>query len=913
MRTRHIRPCASTLAIVSALIWFPRPVDGQRAPIGRAPAPERVLTRSNDRGPHGPLAVDRGATGLWQELQRLRTTASLLYTAGHPDDEEAGVLTLMSRGRGARTALLTINRGEGGANAIGPELFDALGLIRSEELRLSGRYYGLDDQYFTTAVDYGYSKTLDEAFRSWDFDRVLGDMVRIIRINRPLVVVSRWHGSERDGHGHHQASGVLTPEAVRAAADPSRFPEQLEREGLRPWEVLRHYRGGVREGEPHHASEDPEVWSPWLGQSYQAFGAYGLSLQRSQTSGRVRRSVGRRYLYERLPVTADHGAPEASDASGLGASSGLFDGLDSAVAGFPDLIGETIPEGVRPLLEEIDAEVGQAVQSFSVSDPVATVPPLLRGLAATRTAMERLGDAPETRFMLAIKLRQFEEALGLATGLEFSAVAEGLPSGDGTVVPGQAFDVDVITRAWANADVRVDSISMVAPPGWTHQIDGKLDGQLDGKSETTFRVEVAPDAAPTGPGIFRNGLAENHYRVTDSTWVGLAEAPPLVVAVLHYRVGNSPRIQARTPVVAYEAQGPLGRTTRRLSVVPRLGVDVAPGLRILKRTSASAASDRERFTVGVSVRSHAPTAVTGSVRLTMPRGWSSEPATRTVQLEGPGQSETFHFRVQPPATGGLDTEIRAVVTTDGSDTPPQRYDRAIEVIRHRDLETRRIYRPAALTVRVLDVALPDRLRVGYVMGVGDDVPAAIAELGAEVTPLGPEDLATGDLSNLQTIVVGTRAYAVRPDLVTAQPRLRSWVESGGNLVVLYQTQEFVPAEHAPLPGALPARAEEISEEDAPVRILAPRHPLLSTPNVIEVEDFDGWIEQRGSKFWTEWDPAYTPLVESADSGQAPQRGIWLSAPVGDGRYTYVALALHRQLPFGVPGAYRILANLLTHP
>jgi len=228
------------MAILAAAVAFPPVAEGQ--------APDRVLVQSRDRGPTGLLAADQGMTALRQQLRKLGTTASVLYTAGHPDDEEAGVLTALSRGMGVRTGLLTLNRGEGGANAIGPELFDALGLIRTEELRLAGRYYGLDDQYFTTAIDYGYSKTLDEALRSWDQEAILGDMVRIIRLHRPLVVLSRWHGSARDGHGHHQATGVLTPLAVEAAADPTRFPGQIEHEGLRAWRVPKVYRDSTPRG-----------------------------------------------------------------------------------------------------------------------------------------------------------------------------------------------------------------------------------------------------------------------------------------------------------------------------------------------------------------------------------------------------------------------------------------------------------------------------------------------------------------------------------------------------------------------------------------------------------------------------------------------------------------------------------------
>ena len=278
------------LAVVSAgALADPPPAAGQSAP---ASAPlDRVLAFPAPVGEER-LDVDGGAMGAWHRIRKLATTASLLHVTAHPDDEHAGMLTLASRGRGVRTALLSLNRGEGGANAIGPELFDGLGLIRTRELVLSGRYYGLDDLYFGTAVDYGYSKSVDEAFRSWDREALLEDMVRVIRLNRPLVVVGRFHGSERDGHGHHHATGLLTPEAVAAAADPARFPRQITEEGLRPWRVVRTFRGGVRAGERFHVEVDATGSSPWLGDTWQRWASRGLGLQRSQTAGRVRTGAG---------------------------------------------------------------------------------------------------------------------------------------------------------------------------------------------------------------------------------------------------------------------------------------------------------------------------------------------------------------------------------------------------------------------------------------------------------------------------------------------------------------------------------------------------------------------------------------------------------------------------------------------
>jgi hypothetical protein len=290
----------------------------------------------------------------------------------------------------------------------------------------------------------------------------------------------------------------------------------------------------------------------------------------------------------------------------------------------------------------------------------------------------------------------------------------------------------------------------------------------------------------------------------------------------------------------------------------------------------------------------------------VPAGWKVSPAARNFQFARAGERESYPFDVTIPALENREYRIEAVAASGGRE-----YREGYTTIRYRDLETRYLYRDAVASVRGVDVKIAPGLKVGYVMGMGDDVPAGIAQLGASVQLLTEQDLASSDLSRFNAIVTGTRAYAVREDLKTYNRRLLDYVQAGGNLIVLYNTQELVPAEYAPFPGELPRNAEEVSEEDSPVDILAPDAPVLLFPNRITKADFDGWMEQRGSKFWTTWDPEYTPIVATWDKGQPPQKGGWLHARYGKGHYTYFAYAFHRQLPYGVPGAYRLLANLLS--
>ena len=296
----------------------------------------------------------------------------------------------------------------------------------------------------------------------------------------------------------------------------------------------------------------------------------------------------------------------------------------------------------------------------------------------------------------------------------------------------------------------------------------------------------------------------------------------------------------------------------------------------------------------------------GTLTLKVPAGWKVTPASHPFHFSRAGERTPYAFDVAIPSLENREYRIEAVASSGGRE-----YREGYTTIRHRDLETRYLYRDAVASVRGIDMAIAPGLKVGYVMGVGDDVPSGLGQIGVSVQLLGEQDLATGDLSRFDAIMTGTRAYAVREDLKTYNRRLLEYVKGGGNLIVLYNTQEFVPNRYAPYPATLSAGAEEVSEEDSPIEILAPDAAVLKTPNPITARDFDNWVEQRGSKFWSEWDAQYTPLIATWDKGQPPQKGGWLHARYGKGHYTYFAYAFHRQLPYGVPGAYRLLANLLS--
>ena len=876
---------------------------------------DRVLTLADSRnGPHS-LSADRGAAGLWQRLLRLQTTASALYTAAHPDDEQGGTLAYLSRGQGVRTSLLTLNRGEGGANAIGSELFDGLGLIRTEELLVSDRYYGLDDQYFTTLIDYGYSKNLDEALRQWGKENVLRDIVRVIRINRPLVLVSRFYGGPRDGHGNHETSGVVTQEAFEAAGDPDRFPEQIHEEGLRPWQPLKLYRSNLRSRRLSGPSVEPPdhrwhvdinagTFSPWLGESYEEFASLGLSFQRSQTSGRRRERSGEHHQYfERVRSNVD--APERE--------SGFFDGIDTSIAGIYELAGSEPPDGVAALLSGIERSVGEAVGAYNVVNPAAAAPFLVQGLGLAREAIRLSQGRDEALFLLTIKERQFQDAINSALGLQFRAVAEPLGSGDppspfsrlatmGPVVPGQQFHVEVSLVNPSSLPIETGRISFESAGDWGAEGDSQSGTVLRSGKRLAARFAVATpqDAVLSRRYFQRESVHDSRYAIREPEHLHLAGSAPALSAALEYSVGGQ-SVQAREVVYRREANLPYGYEYRELKVVPALAVNVSPANLIIPLGSR-----RNTVSVHVELLNNQAGDIQGELALELPEGWIAQPPRQSFQFSQANARRNFSFSVTVPRLREGTYELQAVARAGG-----QEYRQGYQVIRHRDYDIRYLYRDSVTRVRGVDVKIAPRLKVGYVMGVGDEVPSGIEQMGADVTSLGPEDLATGDLSAYGAIVVGTRAYAVRRDLINYNQRLLDYARAGGNLVILYQTQEFVPAKWAAFPADLPRRAEEVSEEDSPVRILAPDHPVFHRPNKIELADFDGWVEQRGSKFFSSWDGAYVPLIETQDQGQEPQSGGWLAARFGEGFYTYFAYAVHRQLPYSVPGAYRIFANVLS--
>jgi len=840
---------------------------------------------------------DLGAAGLTQALERLQTTASVLHTGAHPDDEDSSFLARAARGDHARVGYLALNRGEGGQNIIGPELFDALGVIRTEELLQARRLDG-GEQFFTRTFDYGFSKSRDEAAAKWNEREVLGDMVRVIRLFRPLVIYSRFSGTPADGHGHHQLAGYLTPIAYKAAADPTQFPEQLK-EGLRPWQARKLYRGvGFRPDPANPATTEVQtgVFDPVLGRTYNEIAAEGRSQHKSQEMGSIEprgpAASGLRFVEGAVQART----PEQS----------VFDGLDVTVRGLGSLVG--LPAGaIETQLEDIANAAERALDGYDARQPQTIVPALAAGLRFTRQARAELKSAagsPDARadadFLLARKEDEFIDALVRAAEVVIDPLAD-----EETIVQGGSVNVDVRTFAANPAAVKIVGATVPAPERW--KIEAAPPVRADAnqfRRETptavsSYRLTVPTDAPLTQPYFLVQPRDGDKYRWPENAPEGIPFDPPVLTAVVSLEIGGVPLTVSR-PVQYRFGDRVRGELRRDINIVPAVTVGVDSRLMIVPTGSGA---NQQRLVV--RAMSFSPQPVSGTLRLRLPQGWTATPAETPFALKSKGDKTSAAFVVTTPAVrtaGKYDITAEAVVNGTG-------FARDVQVISYPHIQTHRVYSPSTVTAQVFDLKVAP-VKVGYVMGSGDQVPDALRRMSIDVTLIDEDLLATGDLSRFDTIVVGIRASEARPEFVANNARLMQYMERGGTLIVQYQQGEYEARNLPPYPAQAPMNSR-VTDETAPVTILAATHQVFTFPNRITDADFNGWVQERNLYAFNTFDPRYTALLESHDPGEMPQRGAEVYAEVGKGQYVYTAYSWFRQLPAGVPGAYRQFANLIS--
>jgi LmbE family N-acetylglucosaminyl deacetylase len=865
-----------------------------------------------------------------------------MMIVAHPDDEDGGMLTYESRGQGARVALLTLNRGEGGQNIMSNDLWDALALVRTQELLAADRRYGVD-QYFTRVADFGFSKTLDEALSVWGHDRVLYDVVRAVRINRPLVLAAVFVGGITDGHGQHQVSGEMAQEVFKAAGDPNVFPDQIKA-GLLPWTPLKVYArvpsfsispkgmydyatgkwapvrfydyvaGKSIDAVPSTTLNITEgAYDPALGCSYIQLAREGLGQQKSQNGG-----TG-------IPLPGVFNVPYhryGSRVKSPDKEQSFYDGIDISLAGIASLApGQHL--FLTAGLHQIALSVDQATKAFSPSDPAKLVPLLAAGMKQTQLLIQKVTAStlsPEEKYNinheLAVKEAQFNSAIIEALGVTLNAVVSPANPDRGrsgfatdpqdtftTAVPGQSFGVTAYLTNPSTTPIQVQSVSVhsTGAGDWhiAYTADVKGSDQANQRQTAEFKMTVPLDAEPTQACFHRKDVEQSYYDLDSVACLDHPLPPYPLEAWLEFNVEG---VVVRTGQAVQTVQHAVGRggIYQPLLIAPALSVAATETAGIIPL------DDPKPAEVNFRVRSNVKASTAADMHLSLPEGWQSVPASAPFTPHE-GEQQTVTFAVTPRNLTSVSYPIVPVAEYQG-----RQYTHGYETVGYPGLRPYNYYPAAPYKLVGVDVKVAPGLKVGYVMGTGDDVPQSLESMGVAVHLLQPADINTGDLSAYDVIVLGIRAYAARPELAASNGRMLDYVKKGGVLIVQYNSREY-DHNYGPYPTSLTGDPEKVVDEANAVELLQPGSPVLSWPNRITAADFKGWVEERGHSFMHSWDPHYQALTETHDEGQDAQKGGLLYARYGKGAYVYVAYALYRQLPEGIPGAYRLFANLLSLP
>ena len=899
-----------------------------------------VTASAQNRMSFSVVSARSGHVALGLALRKLNVSGTFMQSAAHPDDEHNALFALYTRGMGLRSIDLQTNRGEGGQNEIGPELFHDIGVLRTSELLSAHRIDGAE-QYFTRALDYGYSFSPQEVIDKWDHDVIVGDFVRQIRTFRPDVFLTmNIQGS--GGDRAHEATTILARDAWKVAGDPNAYPDQIK-DGLRPWQPPKFYFTGGRGvigaapqpsapaasagSPPPAASQTAEIsrlcrvntgaYDELLGRTYadigtdarsnhKCQGTGGLpSIPGVQIGGRGRGGAGGVATYQLIASTIP-GQMAKEETS-------LFDGIDTRLVALARFAGPTPPAALISGLNTVAAQAELAQKAYATGDDAAAAEPVEAGLTALRTLLGQLdsmglsdGGKYEIEFRLEQKERDYEDAVIAAHGLTFEAIAD-----DGLIVPGQPLKLSLVTINRGKTDVDVSGVSVAGLSGAACHAGPAKAGAVYSCSADT---QVPADAKVTKPYFHDNYWKhpENPAREDFDPGVpfGIAFAPsPFNVT---YRVkAGSVEVTAVQPIqFRYVKDIYEGDKRMELNVVPAFSVKMTPGLAVIPapRSGDARVLDRE---VHVTVTNGTKGAAKAMVALAVPAGWKVTPATSPIEFEHEDEALSARFHVTAPANVAVgDYPVRAVVTS--SATGDQKFDSGYQEIEYPHVERRQVIKPAETSVKVVDVKTTPGITVGYIDGVGDQVPPALEQLGAKVEFIDADELAWGNLAKYDVIMTGVRAYERRGDLRAYNRRLLDYVAHGGTVLVQYNKMEFNQQQYGPWPAKV--SSNRVSDEDVPVKVLEKEDPVFTRPNRVTDQTWKGWVQERGLYFLGDKDPRYTDLVSMVDSfpdNPGTKLGALVEAKYGKGRWIYIGLALWRQLPAGTDGAYQLLANMIS--
>ena len=801
------------------------------------------------QAPFKPTASD-----IMQGMQKLSFLGSVLYVAAHPDDENTRMIAYLANEYKANTAYLSLTRGDGGQNLIGPEIREYLGVIRTEELLAARRLDG-GRQFFSRANDFGYSKSPEETFNIWDRDAVLADVVWTLRKFRPDVIINRFPGDGRGRHGHHTASAILSKEAFNLANDPKQYPEQLQY--VDTWQVKRLFTNTGRWWNNTISSETPGVltidvgkYNPLLGRSYTEIAAFSRSQHKSQGFG----STGSRGGQEEF-LEFEMGEPAKKD---------LFEGIDTSWGRVEG------GEAVAPLVEK-------AIKQFDPTAPDKSVPALL----AVRKAIAKTKDP----YWKNQKIGEVDRLLQWVTGLYLEAKTDNY-----YLAPGVSTTINFELTNRSSAAIKVNRIT-IPELG----IDKPVAQSMGNNEQIKLDAKglLAQNKAISGPYWLKESGSLGMYKVNEQTLIGTPQNRPAYMATVTLEIEGQ-QLSYEIPVI-YKWNDPVdGESYRPLEVVPAVSMNISENAYIF--------ADNTPQPVAVTLKS-GKAKLSGEISLKVPKGWEVTPASQSFEIQASGGEKQLVFMVTPPQQQSMGV-IKAEAVVNG-----KKYDRSIKPIAYKHIPNRTLFPEAKAQAVRLDIKTVGK-RIGYIQGAGDEIPASLRNIGYDVWEMEDEDILPANLKALDAVVLGIRAINTRERLKHTMQSLLDYVEQGGTLILQYNTRHrLLFNEFAPYP--LTLSRDRVTVEEAPVRMLLPDHPVLNYPNKITSKDFDGWVQERGLYFPNQWDNKYQAILSSNDPGETPKDGGLLVAKHGKGYYVYSGYSWFRELPAGVPGAYRIFANLIA--
>src|SRR5881275_1515516 len=815
----------------------------------------RCMANASDTPPLlSPEQMNAGEIQL--ALQKLNVLGRVLYIAAHPDDENTNLMAFWANGSLYDAAYLSVTRGDGGQNLIGPELGERLGVIRTEEL-LDARRIDHATQFFTRAIDFGFSKTADETIRIWGHDKILADVVWVIRKFRPDVIVTRFSPEDQLTHGHHTASAILAREAFTAAADPNRFPEQLA--SVKPWQATRL----VWNTSPFFFTNrnlpfDPTGltvleaggYNPLLGKAYTEIAAASISMHKSQGVGGAPRRGARKEYFKPL-----EGQPMTNS---------LFEGVDTSWSRVPNS-------------ESVATEIRQITSKFNPADPAASVPDLLK----LRQAMSAIQDES----WIAEKKAELDKIIAACLGLhvESSTATE-------TFTPGQA------------AAIKLEAINRSSVPVTLREVrfpntgdSSKIDAALPSSELVTkdLSCRIPDDTLYSQPYWLRKPASLGTFAVDDQKLIGLPENPPALPVEIVLQV-NGQELRYIVNTKYRTADAVAGEPPRPLVIAPPVFANVVNSVFVFPTNQPKPVSVHVTAATGPAK---------GELKLAVPKGWEVSPASIPIDLKSADAETTGTFTVKPPDQNSEGT-LRAIVSIDGRDYS---FERVRISYPHIGVQT--LMPPAEVKLVRADIRKKGD-RIGYIPGAGDDVPESLQQIGYSVKILSEADITAKNLAQFSAVVLGVRAYNTQEQIANWLPEVFAYVKDGGVVIAQYNTlADLKSNQFGPYP--LEISRDRVTDENAQVRVLAPDHPVMNTPNKITAEDFKGWVQERGLYFSNKWDPRWTAILSSNDPGEKPMDGGLLVAKAGKGYFVYTGYSWFRQLPAGVTGAYRLFANIVS--